>query len=397
MMVSEKMHILGTKKSTIRTIFEYGKKRAAEAGAENVYDFSIGNPNVPAPEAVREAIIDILRTVDACELHGYTVAPGLPQVRETIAASINRRFGTDFTGRNLFMTSGAAAAITICFKALHEDYADDDFIAFAPYFPEYGCFVESVGSKLSVVPANTENFQICFDKFEERLTPKTKAVIINSPNNPSGVVYSEATIKRLAELLMAKEKEFGHPIFLISDEPYRELVYGGLTVPYLPKYYHNTLVCYSWSKSLSLPGERIGYIVVPDEVADFERVYGAIAGAARVLTHVNASALFQRVAARCVDEPSNIAAYERNGNLLYRGLIEAGFACQKPQGAFYLFPKALEEDDRAFCQKAMEYDLLLVPGSDFGCPGYFRAAYCIKESTIKAALPVFKRLAEEYK
>lgn len=397
MMVSEKMHILGTKKSTIRTIFEYGKKRAAEAGAENVYDFSIGNPNVPAPEAVREAIIDILHTVDACELHGYTVAPGLPQVRETIAASINRRFGTDFTGRNLFMTSGAAAAITICFKALHEDEADDEFIAFAPYFPEYGCFVESVGSKLSVVPANTENFQICFDKFEERLTPKTKAVIINSPNNPSGVVYAEATIKRLAELLMAKEKEFGHPIFLISDEPYRELVYGGLTVPYLPKYYHNTLVCYSWSKSLSLPGERIGYIVVPDEVADFERVYGAIAGAARVLTHVNASALFQRVAARCVDEPSNIAAYERNGNLLYRGLIEAGFACQKPQGAFYLFPKALEEDDRAFCQKAMEYDLLLVPGSDFGCPGYFRAAYCIKESTIKAALPVFKRLAEEYK
>lgn len=397
MMVSEKMHILGTKKSTIRTIFEYGKKRAAEAGAENVYDFSIGNPNVPVPEAVREAIIDILHTVDACELHGYTVAPGLPQVRETIAASINRRFGTDFTGRNLFMTSGAAAAITICFKALHEDEADDEFIAFAPYFPEYGCFVESVGSKLSVVPANTENFQICFDKFEERLTPKTKAVIINSPNNPSGVVYSEATIKRLAELLMAKEKEFGHPIFLISDEPYRELVYGGLTVPYLPKYYHNTLVCYSWSKSLSLPGERIGYIVVPDEVADFERVYGAIAGAARVLTHVNASALFQRVAARCVDEPSNIAAYERNGNLLYRGLIEAGFACQKPQGAFYLFPKALEEDDRAFCQKAMEYDLLLVPGSDFGCPGYFRAAYCIKESTIKAALPVFKWLAEEYK
>lgn len=397
MMVSEKMHILGTKKSTIRTIFEYGKKRAAEVGAENVYDFSIGNPNVPAPEAVREAIIDILHTVDACELHGYTVAPGLPQVRETIAASINRRFGTDFTGRNLFMTSGAAAAITICFKALHEDEADDEFIAFAPYFPEYGCFVESVGSKLLVVPANTENFQICFDKFEERLTPKTKAVIINSPNNPSGVVYSEATIKRLAELLMAKEKEFGHPIFLISDEPYRELVYGGLTVPYLPKYYHNTLVCYSWSKSLSLPGERIGYIVVPDEVADFERVYGAIAGAARVLTHVNASALFQRVAARCVDEPSNIAAYERNGNLLYRGLIEAGFACQKPQGAFYLFPKALEEDDRAFCQKAMDYDLLLVPGSDFGCPGYFRAAYCIKESAIKAALPVFKRLAEEYK
>ena len=396
-MVSEKMHTLGTKKSTIRTIFEYGKKRAAEVGAENVYDFSIGNPNVPAPEAVKTAIIDILNTVDTCELHGYTIAPGLPQVRETIAASINRRFGTNFAGKNLFMTSGAAAAITICFKALHEDGADDEFITFAPYFPEYGCFVESVGSKLSVVPANTEDFQIQFDKLEEMLSPKTKAVIINSPNNPSGVVYSEATIKKLAEMLSAKEKEFGHPIFIISDEPYRELVYGGLTVPYVAKYYPNTLVCYSWSKSLSLPGERIGYIVVPDEVADFGRVYGAIAGAARVLTHVNASSLFQRVVARCVDEPSNIAAYEHNGNLLYNGLIEAGFTCQKPQGAFYLFPKALEDDDRAFCKKAMEYDLLLVPGSDFGCPGYFRAAYCIKESTIRNALPVFKKLAAEYK
>ena len=338
-----------------------------------------------------------MNTVDTCELHGYTIAPGLPQVRETIAASINRRFGTNFAGKNLFMTSGAAAAITICFKALHEDGADDEFITFAPYFPEYGCFVESVGSKLSVVPANTEDFQIQFDKLEEMLSPKTKAVIINSPNNPSGVVYSEATIKKLAGMLSAKEKEFGHPIFIISDEPYRELVYGGLTVPYVAKYYPNTLVCYSWSKSLSLPGERIGYIVVPDEVADFGRVYGAIAGAARVLTHVNASSLFQRVVARCVDEPSNIAAYEHNGNLLYNGLIEAGFTCQKPQGAFYLFPKALEDDDRAFCKKAMEYDLLLVPGSDFGCPGYFRAAYCIKESTIRNALPVFKKLAAEYK
>ena len=240
-MVSEKMHTLGTKKSTIRTIFEYGKKRAAEVGAENVYDFSIGNPNVPAPEAVKTAIIDILNTVDTCELHGYTIAPGLPQVRETIAASINRRFGTNFAGKNLFMTSGAAAAITICFKALHEDGADDEFITFAPYFPEYGCFVESVGSKLSVVPANTEDFQIQFDKLEEMLSPKTKAVIINSPNNPSGVVYSEATIKKLAGMLSAKEKEFGHPIFIISDEPYRELVYGGLTVPYVAKYYPNTL------------------------------------------------------------------------------------------------------------------------------------------------------------
>lgn len=395
-MVSEKMHTLGTKKSTIRTIFEYGRKRAAEVGEENVYDFSIGNPNVPAPEAVKTAIIDILNTVDSCTLHGYTIAPGDPQVRQTIAESINRRFGTNFAGKNLFMTSGAAAAITICFKALHEDGADDEFLTFAPYFPEYGCFVEAVGSKLKVVPANTENFQIQFDKFEEMLSPKIKAVIVNSPNNPSGVVYSEETIKKLADILEAKSQEFGHPIFIISDEPYRELVYGNLQVPYIPKYYKNTLVCYSWSKSLSLPGERIGYIAVPDEVADFGMIYGAIAGAARVLTHVNASSLFQRVVARCVDEPSNIAAYERNGNLLYNGLLEAGFSCQKPQGAFYLFPQALEADDRAFCERAKKYDLLLVPGSDFGCPGYFRAAYCIKEDTIRRSLPAFKKLATEY-
>lgn len=394
-MVSEKMYGLGTRKSTIRTIFEFGRKRAAEIGEENVYDFSIGNPNVPAPAIVNQTIIDTIKEMDSCALHGYTVAPGDPEVRETIAKSINRRFGTDYAGKNLFMTSGAAAALTICFKALAEDW--DEFLTFAPYFPEYKCFVESVGSELKVVPANTDDFQIRFDMLEEMLTPHIKAVIINTPNNPSGVVYSEETIKKLAEVLYAKEKEYGHPIFLISDEPYRELVYGGIEVPYVPKYYKNTLVCYSWSKSLSLPGERIGYIVVPDEIEGFEQVYGAIAGAARVLTHVNASSLFQRVVARCVDVPSDIAAYEENGNLLYNGLIEAGFTCQKPQGAFYLFPKALEDDDYAFCERAKKYDLLLVPGTDFGCPGYFRAAYCIKKGTIEASLPAFRKLAEEYR
>ena len=394
-MVSEKMYGLGTRKSTIRTIFEFGRKRAAEIGEENVYDFSIGNPNVPAPAIVNQTIIDTIKEMDSCALHGYTVAPGDPEVRETIAKSINRRFGTDYAGKNLFMTSGAAAALTICFKALAEDW--DEFLTFAPYFPEYKCFVESVGSELKVVPANTDDFQIRFDMLEEMLTPHIKAVIINTPNNPSGVVYSEETIKKLAEVLYAKEKEYGHPIFLISDEPYRELVYGGIEVPYVPKYYKNTLVCYSWSKSLSLPGERIGYIVVPDEIEGFEQVYGAIAGAARVLTHVNASSLFQRVVAKCVDVPSDIAAYEENGNLLYNGLIEAGFTCQKPQGAFYLFPKALEDDDYAFCERAKKYDLLLVPGTDFGCPGYFRAAYCIKKGTIEASIPAFRKLAEEYR
>lgn len=394
-MVSEQMYELGTKKSTIRTIFEYGRKRAQEVGEENVYDFSIGNPNVPSPEFIKQALIDILNEMEPTAVHGYTVAPGNPEVRETLGKSINKRFGTSFTGKNLFMTAGAAAAITITFKALSEP--GDEFLTFAPFFPEYRCFVESTGAKLVVVPARTEDFQIDFDSFEKLLSPCTKAVIVNSPNNPSGVVYSAETIKRLTDILREREKEYGHPIFLISDEPYREIAYDGIEVPYLTKYYRNTIVCYSYSKSFSLPGERIGYIVVPDEVEDFGRVYGAVAGAARVLTHVNAPSLFQLAVARCAGMPSDISSYEKNGKLLYQGLIEAGFTCLKPQGAFYLFPKCLEEDDYAFCEHAKKFDLLLVPGTDFGCPGYFRAAYCIKTETIEHSLPLFKKLAEDYR
>lgn len=394
-MVSEQMYELGTKKSTIRTIFEYGRKRAQEIGEENVYDFSIGNPNVPSPEFIKQALIDILNEMEPTAVHGYTVAPGNPEVREILAKSINKRFGTSLTGKNLFMTAGAAAAITITFKALSEP--GDEFLTFAPFFPEYRCFVESTGAKLVVVPARTEDFQIDFDSFEKLLSPCTKAVIVNSPNNPSGVVYSAETIKHLADILREREKEYGHPIFLISDEPYREIAYDGIEVPYLTKYYRNTIVCYSYSKSFSLPGERIGYIVVPDEVEDFGRVYGAVAGAARVLTHVNAPSLFQLAVARCAGMPSDISSYEKNGKLLYQGLIEAGFTCLKPQGAFYLFPKCLEEDDYAFCEHAKKFDLLLVPGTDFGCPGYFRAAYCIKTETIEHSLPIFKKLAEDYR
>lgn len=394
-MIAEKMYELGTKKSTIRTIFEYGRKRAAEVGEENIYDFSLGNPNVPTPEFVKQAAIDILNEMEPCAVHGYTIAPGNPQVRETLAKSINERFGTHFAGKNLFMTAGAAAAITICFKALSEP--QDEFITFAPFFPEYRCFVESTGAKLVVVPAQTEDFQINFAAFEELLTPHTKAVIMNSPNNPSGAVCSEATIRKLAEILLKKEREYGHAIFIISDEPYREIAYEGYEVPYVSKYYNDTLVCYSYSKSFSLPGERIGYIVVPDEIADFGRVYGAIAGAGRVLTHVNAPSLWQLAVARCAGRPSDISAYAKNGQLLYQGLIDAGFTCVKPQGAFYLFPKALEEDDYAFCERAKKYDLLLVPGTDFGCPGYFRASYCIRTETIEKSLPIFKKLAAEYK
>ena len=392
-MVSAKMYELGTKKSTIRTIFEFGRKRAAEVGEDNIFDFSLGNPNVPTPEFVKNAAIDILQNSEPSAVHGYTVAPGNPQVREILAESINERFNTNFTGKNVFITAGAAAAITISFKALAED--GDEFITFAPYFPEYKVFVESVGAKLNVVPAQPEDWQIDFDAFEKMLTPKVKAVIINSPNNPSGAVYSVETIVKLAQILKQKSAEFNHAIFIISDEPYREIAYG-VEVPYVPNFYDNTLVCYSYSKSFSLPGERIGYIVVPDSVADFGKIFGAVAGAARVLTHVNAPSLWQLVVAKCAGKPSDISIYERNAKLLYNGLIDAGFECVKPQGAFYLFPKALEEDDYAFCERAKKYDLLLVPGADFGCKGYFRAAYCIKTETIEKSLPLFKKLAKEY-
>ncbi|MBR1807744.1 MAG: pyridoxal phosphate-dependent aminotransferase [Selenomonadaceae bacterium] len=389
-MVSAKMYELGTKKSTIRTIFEFGRKRAAEVGEENIFDFSLGNPNVPTPEFVRDAAIDILQNCEPSAVHGYTVAPGNPHVRETIAQSINARFGQKFAGKNIFVTSGAAAAITICFKALAE--VGDEFITFAPYFPEYKVFVESVGAELKVVKPRPEDWQIDFDDFQKLLSPKTKAVIINSPNNPSGAVYSRETIAKLAEILNAQ----GRDIFLICDEPYRELAYG-VEVPWVPDFYANTLVCYSFSKSFSLPGERIGYIVVPDKVSDFDKIFGAVAGAARVLTHVNAPSLWQLVVAKCAGKSVDITPYERNGKLLYDGLIAAGFECVKPQGAFYLFPKALEADDYAFCERAKKFDLLLVPGADFGAPGYFRAAYCIKTSTIERSLPLFKKLADEYR
>ena len=393
-MVSQEMYKLGSKKSTIRTIFEYGRMRASIVGEENIYDFSLGNPNVPTPKFITDEIINILKNEDPCNIHGYTVAPGDPEARELLAKSLNKRFETNFSGKNLFMTAGAAAAISICFKALSEE--NDEFLTFAPYFPEYKCFVEATGAKLTVVPAKVEDFQINFPELLKKINKNTKAVIVNSPNNPSGAEYSEETIIKLADILREKEKEYNHPIFIISDEPYREIAYNNVEVPYITKYYKNTLVCYSYSKSFSLAGERIGYIVVPNEVSDFDKVYGAIAGAARVLTHVNAPSLFQKAVARCAGMPSDISIYEKNKELLYNGLIEAGFKCNKPDGAFYLFPKALEDDDVAFCEKAKKYDLLLVPGSDFGCPGYFRASYCIKTSTIEKSLPLFKKLVEEY-
>ena len=394
-MVSEEMYVLGTKKSTIRTIFEFGQKRAAEVGAENVFDFSLGNPNVPVPDFIRDAAVDILMHGDPTEVHGYTIAPGKPAVREVLAADLKRRFGVEVTGKNLFMTAGAAASVTITFKALTEP--GDEFVTFAPFFPEYRVFVEACGGKLVVVPAKTDDFQIDLTALERALTPQTKAVIVNSPNNPSGAVYSETTIRRLAELLRVKEQEYGHPIFIVADEPYREIVYDGASVPCIPLFYDNTIVCYSYSKSFSLPGERIGYIVVPNTAADFARIYGAIAGAARVLTHVNAPSLWQLVVARCAGKAADLSTYAKNAALLYDGLTALGFSCVRPQGAFYLFPQALEPDDAAFCRRAQEYDLLLVPGRDFGCPGYFRAAYCVRTKMIEKSLPRFEELAKSYK
>ena len=394
-MINEHMMDLGSRRSTIRELFEYGNSRAAIVGRENVFDFSIGNPNVPAPEAVRQAIY-AEAAGDPVALHGYTSAQGAADVRGALADSLNKRFGTDYTGDSLYLTAGAAAALSCAFKAIVCE--GDEIVVFAPYFPEYKMFIESgAGAKCVIVPPSIADFQIDFGALEQRLNEHTKAVVVNSPNNPSGAVYSEETIEELAAILKRKEEEYGHPIYIISDEPYREIAYEGNTVPYIPCYYRDTLVCYSYSKSFSLPGERIGYIVVPDELEGAAEVYGAIAGAARVLTHVNAPSLWQLVVARCAGKPSDISTYRKNGQLLYDGLIEAGFTCVKPQGAFYLFPKALEEDDYAFCERAKKYDLLLVPGTDFGCPGYFRAAYCIKTETIERSLPLFKKLAEEYR
>lgn len=394
-MLSQKMYELGSKRSVIREIFEYAKIRGAEIGSENVFDFSIGNPNVPAPAKVKETILDLLETCDPVDLHGYTSAQGDLGVRRTIAESVNRRFGTALTADHLYMTVGAAASVSICCRALA--LPGDEFITFAPFFTEYRIFVEAAGGKLIVVPVREEDFQIDLKAFEERINEHTKAIIINSPNNPSGVVYSEKTVEDVCDILRAKQEQYGHPIYLIADEPYREIVYDGIKVPYLMNYYKNTFVCYSYSKALSLPGERIGYVAVSPEMEDCRAVYAAVCGAGRALGYVCAPSMFQRVVAECVEETADLSVYKTNRELLYNTLTEYGYDCVRPDGAFYLFVKALEPDAYAFYERAKKYELLLVPGDDFGCPGYVRVAYCVKTEQIKAALPAFKKLAEDYK
>lgn len=394
MMLNEQMYEYGSKSSVIRELFSYGLERKKIVGEDKVYDFSIGNPSIPAPAEVKQAILELLEE-PAEVLHGYSPAAGDPKVRKTLADSVNRKFGTHYTADNFYMTVGAAASLSISIRALTNP--GDEFITFAPFFPEYEVWVTAAGARLLVTSADTESFQIDFHALEGLIGPRTKGVIINSPNNPSGVVYSEETLQRLAELLEQKEKEYGTSIYLLSDEPYREIVYDGLTVPFVPDYYANTLVCYSYSKSLSLPGERIGYIIVPDEADDAGRVMAAVAGAGRALGYVCAPVLFQRVAARCADVSGDVSAYRRNRELLYNGLTELGYECVRPQGAFYLFVKALEPDAAAFSEHAKKHDVLVVPSDSFGCEGYVRISYCVSEKTIRDAMPAFAKIMEEYR
>lgn len=393
--VSQRMLNLGTARSEIREAFAFAQARAAEVGAENVDDFSIGNPSVPAPATVAEAVHKLVDAIDPIKLHGYTPAQGDGQARGALADDLNRRFGTNYTADNFYLTAGAAGALCCALSAL--SCPGDTFIAFAPYFPEYKVFVESAGAELVTVPADIEDFQIDFAAFDQALTPNTKGVIINSPNNPTGVVYSEATIQKLAQVLTEKSKEYGHTIWLISDEPYREIVYRDTPLPWVPNYYPNTLVCYSYSKSLSLPGQRIGYVLVPPQAEDADIVYAAVCGAGRALGYVCAPSLFQLVAAECTGQTADIEIYHKNRDLLLNALRDVGYTCAQPDGAFYLFPRSLEPDARAFCERARKYDLVLVPGDSFGCPGHVRISYCVPTEQIQRALHKFEQLAAEYK
>lgn len=394
-MIAEKMKGMVANSSAIRAMFEEGNRLAEIYGAENVYDFSLGNPNVPAPQAVKQAMIELLDESDPVVLHGYTNSnSGYADVRQTVAESVNERFGTAFTGENIVMTVGAAGGLNVIFKTLLNP--GDEVIAFAPYFGEYRSYTNNYDGVLVEISPNTENFQPKLEEFEEKITPKTKIVIVNTPNNPTGVVYSEETIRKMTEIMEAKQKEYGTDIYLVSDEPYRELAYDGVEVPYLTKYYNNTIIGYSYSKSLSLPGERIGYLVIPDEVADSDDVKSAANVATRILGFVNAPTLQQKVVAKCINEKTDLTFYNRNRETLYNGLIDCGFECIKPQGAFYLFVKSPVENEKAFCEEAKKLHILMVPGSSFACPGYVRLAYCVSYETIVNSLPKFQELAKKY-
>ena len=393
-MISDQMLKLVNGSSAIRAMFEEGKKLAAIYGAENVYDYSLGNPSVEPPLEVKKAIYHILETEDPNLVHGYPNNSGFEDVRQAVAEHLNKKFGTAFSFENIVMTNGAAAALNIIFKCILNP--GDEIITFAPFFTEYRNYAANYNATLTVVPANLETFEVNFDEFEKLITPRTRGVLINTPNNPSGVVYSEETIKKIAAVMEKKQAEFGTDIYLISDEPYRELVYENVEVPYVSKYYKNTFVAYSFSKSLSLPGERIGYLVANSEMADFEKMMYALNVANRVCGFVNANSLFERVVPYCLDCKVDIEIYNRNRIDLYNKLTELGFKCVKPVGAFYMFPETPIDDDVAFCNAAKEFNLLLVPGSGFGCKGHMRLSYCVSHDTIINSFPAFEKLAAKF-
>ena len=388
-MLNQTAYSLGANRSCIRDLFEYGRARAAVVGDENVFDYSLGNPSIPSPAAVDEAVRQILLDTPTLQVHGYTSAVGDAATRQAIADDLNRRYDAECRGENFFLGCGAAPELVAVFTALA--VPEGELLAIAPYFPEYKPFAQAAGLNFRVVPPDVPDFQIKLDAVEAMLTPHTQAVLINTPNNPSGVVYTQKTLEALGALLTQKSREYGHPIYLISDEPYRELAYG-VEVPFVPLIYPNTVVCYSYSKSLSLPGERIGYIYVPDSAADSRALYDAVAGAARSAGHVCAPSLWQKVIARCAGLRPDLQAYDRNRKALYEGLTAMGYEMAKPDGAFYLFIKAPGGDANAFSEKAKERDLLLVPGDGFGCPGYFRICYCVSYDMIQRSLPVFRAL-----
>ena len=387
---------LGNKRSIIRELFEFSKQKKAELGADKVYDFTLGNPSIPAHEDVNKTIVDVINNTDSTIIHGYTSAPGDNEVRKAIADDLNKRFGTSYKLTDLYMTCGAAASLCITFRALAEN-PTDEILAIAPYFTEYKVFVESAGATFKVVPADLNTFEINFEELEKMINKNTIGIIVNSPNNPSGVVYSEKALKQLAALLEKKEKEYGHPVYIICDEPYREIVFDGKTAPHIPNIYKNTIVCYSYSKSLSLPGERIGYILVPEQIKDSKDIYAACLGAGRAYGYVCAPSLFQKVIAQVADKTSDMSEYAKNRDLLYNGLTKLGYECVYPQGAFYLFMKSPEADANQFMEKAKKYNIVVVPSDGFGVKGYVRLAYCVSSKTIVDSLPAFAELIKEYK
>lgn len=392
-MINEQYKQMLQGKSVIRQLSEFATARGKEIGYENVFDYSLGNPSVPVPEKFTQVMIDLLQNKTSMELHGYSPSVGIPSVKEKIAASLNERFGMNYTGNHIFPTTGAAGAVAHAVRCVTKP--GDEVLTFAPYFPEYNPYINMSGAQLKVVPANTENFQINFEKLEEMLNEKTMALLINTPNNPSGAVYSAETLTALAELLYKKQEEYGHDIFIISDEPYREIVFAGVDAPYVSKFYDNTLSCYSYSKSLSLPGERIGYVAVNPKCTDAELIVTICSQISRGIGHNCPPSIIQLAVAEVLDVTSDMSVYETNMNLLYNELTDLGFSCVKPGGTFYIFPKALEEDAVAFCQKALKYDLVLVPSDSFGVPGYFRMAYCIDTEKVERSLIALRKFVKD--